>query len=62
MGRGRVARGGTAVSSGTKDQKALVKGPMQSELKHLDYRCSDKGTWYYGDTKEEKEIPEQVNW
>ena len=46
----------------TADQAALTKGPMQSELKLLDYKCSEKGTWYYGESKKEEEIPEQVNW
>lgn len=50
------------VAQGNKAQRALVKGPMQPVLQHLDYKLSDKSVWYYAETKEDAEIPEQINW
>lgn len=55
-------RSGHTVAAGTKAQQALTKGPMQTALQHLDYKLSDKSVWYYAETKEDKEVPEQMNW
>ena len=42
--------------------KEIADGPMQAELKHIDKKYTEKGVTYYAETKEDKDIPEQVNW
>ncbi|KAK5127414.1 hypothetical protein LTR85_006753 [Meristemomyces frigidus] len=41
--------------------KAIEKGEMRAELKHIDKKYTDKGQAFFAETVEE-EIPEQVNW
>jgi len=44
-----------------KKQDEIATGSMQTILKHLDHRWTERGHRYYAETKDE-DLPEQVNW